>query len=101
MLLLINTSIFVKSDFWKPVKRLSSSKIQSLIDLKGSNDIYGNKIKGTEVALADELAAAAGLLMGQSNEKKPVVIIKGYQGINEIDKDAVNLIVKDDDDLYR
>ena len=64
-------------------------------------DIYGNKIKGTEVALADELAAAAGLLMGQSNEKKPVVIIKGYQGINEIDKDAVNLIVKDNDDLYR
>ena len=79
---------------------LSSSKIQSLIDLKGSNDIYGNKIKGTEVALADELAAAAGLLMGQSNEK-PVVIFKGYQGINEIDKDAINLIVKDDDDLYR
>ena len=79
---------------------LSSSKIQSLIDLKGSNDIYGNKIKGTEVALADELAAAAGLLMGQSNEKKPVVIFKGYQGINEIDKDAINLIVKDDDDLY-
>ena len=80
---------------------LSSSKIHSLIDLKGSNDIYGNKLKGTEVALADELAAAAGLLMGQSNEKKPVVIIKGYQGINEIDNDAINLIVKDYDDLYR
>ena len=102
-----NISIVITDSMTRPFRygvinfALSSSKIQSLIDLKGSNDIYGNKIKGTEVALADELAAAAGLLMGQSNEKKPVVIIKGYQGINEIDKDAVNLIVKDDDDLYR
>ena len=102
-----NISIIITDSMTRPFRygvinfALSSSKIQSLIDLKGSNDIYGNKIKGTEVALADELAAAAGLLMGQSNEKKPVVIIKGYQGINEIDKDAVNLIVKDDDDLYR
>ncbi|GIR73569.1 MAG: hypothetical protein CM15mP76_02960 [Prochlorococcus sp.] len=39
--------------------------------------------------------------MGQSNEKKPVVIIKGYQGLMKFDKDAINLIVKDDDDLYR
>ena len=57
---------------------LSSHNIQSLIDLKGKKDMFGNKLKGTEIAVADELASAAGLLRGQSDEAKPVIIIKGF-----------------------
>ena len=34
---------------------LASSNIQSLIDLKGEKDIYGNILKSTEIAIADEL----------------------------------------------
>jgi len=61
---------------------IASSNIQSLIDLKGEEDIFGNTLHATEIAIADELAAAAGLLMGQGNDMKPVVIIKGFDRSN-------------------
>ena len=80
---------------------LASSNIQSLIDLKGEQDIYGNTLKSTEIAIADELSAAAGLLMGQGNDAQPVVIIKGFNRDNYSKNDAINLIVKEEDDLYR
>ena len=80
---------------------LASSNIQSLIDLKGEEDIYGNILKSTEIAIADELSAAAGILMGQGNEAKPVIIIKGFDRNKYSKNDAFDLIVNEEDDLYR
>ena len=82
---------------------ISSSNLPSLLDLKGKKDMYGNILKGTEVAFADELASAAGLLMGQSKELKPVILIKGFNFIKkqyEINN-AFDLIVDQAEDLYR
>ena len=80
---------------------LASSNIQSLIDLKGETDIYGNILQSTEIAVADELAAAAGLLMGQGKEGKPIIIIKGFNKDKYAKNDAFDLIVNEKDDLYR
>ena len=80
---------------------LASHNIQSLADLKGCKDIYGKKLKGTEVAVADELASAAGLLMGQSDERKPVVLIKGFKQDGYETNDAFELILSENEDLYR
>ena len=80
---------------------LASHNIQSLIDLKGKEDMFGNKLRGTEIAVADELASAAGLLMGQSNEGIPVVIIKGFNKSSFKVNNAFDLIVNEKDDLYR
>ena len=80
---------------------LASANIPSLIDLKGDSDIYGNILQSTEIAIADELAAAAGLLMGQGSEKQPVVIIKGFDKKNYSNNDAFDLVVDEDEDLYR
>ncbi|NCW11114.1 MAG: coenzyme F420-0:L-glutamate ligase [Proteobacteria bacterium] len=80
---------------------IASSNIQSLIDLKGEEDIFGNELHATEIAIADELAAAAGLLMGQGNDMKPVVIIKGFDRSNYSVNNAYDLIVNKDEDLYR
>jgi coenzyme F420-0:L-glutamate ligase/coenzyme F420-1:gamma-L-glutamate ligase len=80
---------------------IASSNIQSLIDLKGEEDIFGNTLHATEIAIADELAAAAGLLMGQGNDMKPVVIIKGFNRSNYSVNNAYDLIVNKDEDLYR
>jgi len=80
---------------------IASSNIQSLIDLKGEEDIFGNKLLATEIAIADELAAASGLLMGQGNDKKPVVIIKGFDRSKYSINNAFDLIINKDDDLYR
>ena len=80
---------------------LASANIPSLIDLKGDSDIYGNILQSTEIAIADELAAAAGLLMGQGSEKQPVVIIKGFDKKNYSTNDAFDLVGNEEEELYR
>jgi coenzyme F420-0:L-glutamate ligase/coenzyme F420-1:gamma-L-glutamate ligase len=80
---------------------LASANIQSLIDLKGESDIYGNTLKSTEIAIADELAAAAGLLMGQGDELKPVILMKGFSKSSYGINDALDLTVDEKNDLYR
>lgn len=44
----------------------------------GLSDLYGYQLHASEECIADELCAAASLLMGQSNEAIPVVIVRGY-----------------------
>jgi len=102
-----NISIIISDSMTRPYRSgvinfaLASHNIQSLLDLKGEKDLYGNKLKGTEVAVADELASAAGLLMGQSDEKKPVILIKGFNKSTYQINNSFDLIVSENDDLYR
>ena len=102
-----NISIIISDSMTRPYRSgvinfaLASSNIQSLVNLKGENDMYGNKLKGTEVAVADELASAAGLLMGQSDEKKPIILIKGFNKSTYKVNDAFDLIMNENEDLYR
>ena len=53
------------------------SGIKPLKDIRGEKDLFGYVMKTTVIALADELACAAALVMGETNEGIPVVIIKG------------------------
>ena len=49
-----------------------------LWDMRGLPDRNGRKLMATEVGVADELAAAASLLMGQADESLPVVHVAGF-----------------------
>ncbi|MBX3013883.1 MAG: coenzyme F420-0:L-glutamate ligase [Caldilineaceae bacterium] len=46
---------------------------------RGLRDLFGYELMSSEECIVDELAAAASLVMGQSNEGQPVVIVRGYQ----------------------
>lgn len=48
-------------------------------DQRGLHDLYGYELMSSEECIADELAAAASLVMGQSDEGRPVVIVRGYR----------------------
>jgi coenzyme F420-0:L-glutamate ligase/coenzyme F420-1:gamma-L-glutamate ligase len=50
----------------------------ALVDLRGMEDLFGFKLKITQVAAADEMAAAASLIMGQADEGTPVVFAHGF-----------------------
>ena len=50
-----------------------------LEDHIGGEDLFGNELKVTQVGAADELAAGASLVMGQTTEKTPVVLVRGYK----------------------
>lgn len=56
---------------------IGAAGLPALLDLRGELDRNGRKLLTTEVGLADELAAAASLLMGQASEGRPVVLARG------------------------
>ncbi len=47
-------------------------------DQRGLTDLFGYTLQASEECIADELAAAASLIMGQSDEGRPAVIVRGY-----------------------
>lgn len=54
------------------------SGIPGLVDLRGQPDLTGRILQVTQVGAADELAAAASLVMGQAAEGTPVVHVRGF-----------------------
>ena len=54
------------------------SGLPGLEDLRGKSDLFGYKLQVTQVGVADELAAAASLVMGQAAEGTPVVHVRGF-----------------------
>jgi coenzyme F420-0:L-glutamate ligase/coenzyme F420-1:gamma-L-glutamate ligase len=52
--------------------------LSPLEDMRGEVDLFGKPLRITMIAAADELAAAASLMMGQAAEGKPVVHVRGY-----------------------
>ena len=67
-------------------------------DFRGCIDLYGQELQSTIEATADELASAAGLLMGQSNSGICLVAIKGYDSTFskcEKDESSIDEIIRD------
>jgi coenzyme F420-0:L-glutamate ligase/coenzyme F420-1:gamma-L-glutamate ligase len=79
---------------------IGGSGLPGLLDLRGAPDLYGRALQTTEVGFADELAAAASMLMGQSGEGRPVVLIRGA-ALARTDGNARELQRAHDKDLFR
>lgn len=54
------------------------SGLPAIVDKRGNPDLFGYRLQITLIAAADELAAAASLLMGQANEGTPAVHVRGF-----------------------
>lgn len=74
--------------------------IPALWDRRGERDLYGYQLQHTDVGVADEIAAAAGLLMGQAAEGTPAVLLRGLR-LPEGDGRAGDLVRPKTQDLYR
>ena len=74
--------------------------IPALLDKRGEKDRYGYVLQYTDIGIADELAAAASLLMGQAAESTPVIIVRGLQ-LPTADGHAKDLYRPMTQDLYR
>ena len=74
--------------------------LPALWDRRGETDLFGYQLKHTDVGLGDELAAAAGLLMGQGAEGLPAVLIRGLNFPAEAGT-ARDLVRPPEKDLYR
>jgi len=79
---------------------LGASGLPTLLDMRGQPDRSGRVLRSTEVGVADEVAAAASLLMGQAAEGRPIVILRGFPYALE-ESDAAALIRSKEMDMFR
>ncbi len=56
---------------------LGVSGIAALKDMRGNPDMFGRPLQVSEIGLADEIAAAASIVMGQAAEARPVALVRG------------------------
>ncbi|HET9993918.1 MAG TPA: coenzyme F420-0:L-glutamate ligase [Candidatus Acidoferrum sp.] len=78
---------------------IGAAGVPVLLDLRGTRDRHGKVLNATVLAVADELASAAGLLMGKS-EGTPVVLIRGYR-YKSVLEPASRIIRPAHEDLFR
>ena len=79
---------------------LGAAGLPALVDLRGHPDLFGRQLQVTETGFADEIAAAAELLMGQANEGVPMVLVRGLSW-SAPDAPAADLVRPAEHDLFR
>lgn len=70
----------------------------------GEKDLYGRELETTEIAICDELASAASLIMGQADEGLPVVIIRGFSSFDTLrntDSNVKSVLMPKKADVFR
>lgn len=102
----IDLGIIISDSFGRPWRNgvvnvaLGAAGLPSLIDRRGEPDRFGRGMEVTQVALADALAAAAGLVMGEGAEGVPAVLVHGLDW-SAPDCPAQALIRPFTEDLFR
>ncbi len=80
---------------------IAASGFEPVQDLRGSKDLFGNTLRVTLKATADSIATAANLLMGESNESIPVVIVRNLNAkMNDRVMDWNDLAISHDQCIY-
>ena len=73
-----------------------------MVDYRGQRDLFGYQLRFKNVAVADELASAAELVMGQGREMIPAAIIRGLKRVKFQDRvRSSGLVVGRREDLFR
>ncbi|MEL7187536.1 MAG: coenzyme F420-0:L-glutamate ligase [Pseudomonadota bacterium] len=74
--------------------------VPAVLDIRGAEDLHGRELTATQIGVADGIAAAATLLMGQGSEGLPVVLVNGLE-YARTDSRASDLLRDPDSDLFR
>ena len=103
----LDVGIIISDTFGRPWRRgltdvaIGSAGVLPILDLRGSPDAFGREMQVTEVALVDELASAAELVMGKSSGI-PIAIVRGADMSWFGNGSVQEQIVRDpQDDLFR
>lgn len=98
-------AVIVSDTFGRPWREgltnvaIGVAGLNPLVSYVGQQDPHGHTLRVTELAVADELAAAAGLLMGKL-ERIPAVLIRGYR-FESAEGRARSLVRSAERDLFR
>lgn len=101
----VSCGVIINDSFGRPWRKgvvgvaIGASGIQSFQSRIGDPDMFGRPLRITEIAIADEIASAASLLMGQADERRPVVVIRGIG--HKGNSPALDLVREKNRDLFR
>ena len=99
-------AVIVSDSFGRPWRRgtvgiaLGAAGLPAIIDWRGRPDLFGRALEVTETGFADEIAAAASLVMGQADEAMPMVLVRGLAWTAP-EADAAALVRPPEHDLFR
>jgi coenzyme F420-0:L-glutamate ligase/coenzyme F420-1:gamma-L-glutamate ligase len=102
----VNVGIIVSDTFGRPWRRgltdvaIGVAGIAAVVDLRGTADALGRVMQVTEVAVADELASAAELVMGKSSGI-PVAVVRGADATWFRDASINEIVRPASEDLFR
>ena len=97
--------MIISDTFGRPWRRgltdiaIGLSGLDAIVDLRGSRDWMGRELEVTEIAVADELASAADLVMGKASGI-PAALVRGYEGPRGAGRGA-DLVRPANEDLFR
>jgi coenzyme F420-0:L-glutamate ligase/coenzyme F420-1:gamma-L-glutamate ligase len=102
----VSVAVIINDSFGRAWRRgtcgiaIGAAGLPSLMDLRGSPDLFGRTLQVSITGFADEIAAAASLVMGQGAEGQPVVVVRGltWQGS---DNAASELVRPAAEDMFR
>ena len=103
----VNVAVVVSDTFGRPWRRgvtdvaIGCAGLRPVVDLRGTTDALGRELQVTEVAVVDEIAAAAELVMGKA-AGVPVAVVRGIDPLWFGDGSVVDDVVRSpDEDLFR
>jgi len=101
-------AVIIVDTFSRPYRRgqvefaIGIAGIKPFKDYRGQRDLYGNLLKVKNVAIVDEIACAAELVMGQAKEAIPVAIIKNLERAEVSEDSSIKeLAISHQEDLFR
>jgi coenzyme F420-0:L-glutamate ligase/coenzyme F420-1:gamma-L-glutamate ligase len=102
-----DVAVVITDTFGRPFREgqtnvaIGIAGIEPIKSYIGTTDMYGKKLKVTEIAVADEIASAAELSMGKL-DRVPIVIIRGYKYQKADEKSSISKIIRSKEkDLFR
>jgi coenzyme F420-0:L-glutamate ligase/coenzyme F420-1:gamma-L-glutamate ligase len=102
----IDIAVVINDSFGRPWRQgtvgvaIGVAGLPALIDLRGRPDLFGRKLEVSIIGFADEVAAAASLLMGQADEALPAVLIRGLRW-SAPESAAASIVRPPNEDLFR
>ncbi|MCL2358170.1 MAG: coenzyme F420-0:L-glutamate ligase [Nitrososphaerota archaeon] len=102
-----DTAVIVADTHGRPFRMgeinvaIGTAGFKPIRDRRGEKDLFGYVLKIKQTAIADELASATELVMGQANEGIPAAIVRGYNYRRTEDATTAILTRPKDRDLFR
>jgi len=102
----VSVSVLISDSFGRAFRSgvtgvcIGISGIPAVVDRRGEEDRFGKIARVTQEAIADEICAAANLVMGEFAEGIPIAIVRGLE-LERCNSDIQVLLFRREDDLFR